>query len=548
MSAAPATRAIAVCRRGRNTIWVAAVLFAAVLLAPTGRAEAANARVQYVSATTVYLDAGRAAGLAEGMTVTVVRDGRDIAQLVVDYVAMNSAACRADSTATAVRAGDLCRFTPAAPADSAVEVKSGAAAGGTAAETPSGGGESASWMGLGRVRGQVVSTYLRSTDTGGGLATPSLSANFYWTGRAQERLFARFRGSRPTYDARTDLAGLAVHEENIRLYEAQVGYRSRTGVFEAEGGRLAPRRLEYLGALDGAAARMRVASGVTVGAAGGQAAPLGVSGFGSTGVRAGAFVEASARPSGGRLPWRALLGAAFLGDSAVTRRQYLVEQVQVSPRSTWSVQQSAEIDWSPSWKQDLGEDPVVLTAWAIVATARLGTRGSITAGVDSRRGVLLPEQRAFPTAVALDRFEGAQASGGLDLGRGNSVRIAGGYRRRVGGGATYEYVGGGWNNNWLARQRVDAGANANVYRSDLGEGLNADAHVGARWSSWSRFELSGGWNGARSLATGLAPPPTASWIRAGLDYHAPNGAWAALAHEWRGGSGRELAAELGVSF
>ena len=532
------------CSRAAAVACLAVGLFAAV-----DHAEAATARVQYVSATSVYLDAGRAAGLAEGTAVTVVRDGREIASLVVDFVAMNSAACRADSASAAVRVGDLCRFTPVATADSAVELRSGATAGPTAGSASSASpGASTSWMRPGRVRGQIVSGYLRSSDTGGGLATPSLSANLFWTGRGQERLSARLRGSRPTYDARTDLAGLTVRDENLRLYEAQVGYRSRSGGVEAEAGRLAPRRLEFLGAVDGAAVRSRLGSGLAVGVAGGVAAPLGVSGFGSTGLRAGAFAEASARPSGGRVPWRAFLGAAFLGDTVLTRRQYLVEQVTVSPWPAWSIQQSAEVDLSPAWKQDLGESPVILTAWAVVASARVGGRGSITAGLDSRRGVLLPEQRAFPAGVALDRFEGAQASGGWDLGAGNSVRMSGGFRRRVGGGATYRHVGAGWNNGRLHGNRIDAGANASVYRSDLGEGLNADVHAGARWSKWSRFEISGGWNGTRSTTAGLVAPAASPWIRAGIDYHAPNGAWAALAHEWRSSSGRELVAELGFTF
>jgi hypothetical protein len=48
-------------------------------------------QVSYRSADAVYLDAGRAAGLAEGDRLEVVRDGEAIAEIEVVFVAEHSA-------------------------------------------------------------------------------------------------------------------------------------------------------------------------------------------------------------------------------------------------------------------------------------------------------------------------------------------------------------------------------------------------------------------------------------------------------------------------
>jgi Flagellar assembly protein T, C-terminal domain len=82
--------------------------------------------VKYIAENTVYIDAGRNAGIAEGMLLTVTRvsspgeatesvrfrDGQDIAQLRVVGVADTSAVCDVVSSKEDLQVGDLAYLTP----------------------------------------------------------------------------------------------------------------------------------------------------------------------------------------------------------------------------------------------------------------------------------------------------------------------------------------------------------------------------------------------------------------------------------------------------
>src|SRR5512134_3421705 len=121
MRAAPATPATATPDRRRwrrrPAALVAGIVLLLMVLPGGGRAAAADApgkvRVQYVSSGSVYLDAGQAAGLAEGTRLRVEREGRVVAELEVQFAAQHSAACKIVSGAESVQVGDVCSFTPA---------------------------------------------------------------------------------------------------------------------------------------------------------------------------------------------------------------------------------------------------------------------------------------------------------------------------------------------------------------------------------------------------------------------------------------------------
>ena len=97
---------------------------AALLIAAVSQAqETHTCLVRYVSADHAYLDAGRAGGLSEGITVTVSRDGQEVAVLVVEYVAEHSGACRLDPADVSVLPGDVVAFvaTIQGPGDDAAD-------------------------------------------------------------------------------------------------------------------------------------------------------------------------------------------------------------------------------------------------------------------------------------------------------------------------------------------------------------------------------------------------------------------------------------------
>lgn len=546
MPARPATAATAVFDPERG-LRIARALGAALLvtlLAGAGESWAATARVQYVSAASVYLDQGLAAGLTEGAAVTVKRDGKEIARLTVTFVAEHSAACAIESSTETVRAGDVALFSPVAAPDSSAAASS--APDSTAATSPAG---SNLWPGGGRVHGRVTSLYTSTKDPGGTYRNPSLLADLRWSGRGLGQMTLRGRATRPSIRAVTDLPNVEVRESKLRVYEVAAGYRSAAGRVEMEAGRILPKRLEGIGYTDGAALHWRPGTTLRFGLAGGRAANLATAGFASGGYQLGGYVETGSAAIDARHRWRAMVGAAFTSDSTGTRRQYLVEQADRSGADA-GLFQSVEVDLNPGWKRSLGEPAIGWTAWSLGANAWMRRRVSVTLSADSRRAVLVPEQAAILTTVPLDRYTGGHASARVRIAGPTALRIGGDLRRRDRDHEIFTSWDAGLTGGRLVLKGLTGGLHVMGYRADRTSGVNADANLVARIASFSQVDLSGGWSGADTDPGFTAPSSYRSrWVRAGIDYRTPGGLAAAITHEWRsGGPGNELAAELGLSF
>jgi hypothetical protein len=531
--------------------------------APCGDASAATARVQYVSAANVYLDAGETAGLKEGAFVAVTREGKEIARLTVVFVADHSAACRVESATQAIRVGDSCVFaalvTAVGSAGTADSAAGGAASDSAKAYSPglSGGRSSVSrerpaisWPQAARVRGRITSLYTKTSDAGGTYHNPSLFADLAWIGGGMEQGTLRVRATRPSIRAVTDLPGTERRESSARLYEAALGYRSQGGRIEFDAGRILPRRLEGIGYVDGAALRLRAHPDLSFGFSGGRGSDLGVAGFSGRGSRLGAYLETGNPASTAPRRLRAFLGGTVQRDSALIRRSYLVQRADLGFRRGTTVFQTVEADLNPRWKRDLGEWPASLTAWSLGSSVRILHRASVTATVDSRRGVLVPEQRSMPAAPKPDRYSGVHATSRLEISRETSVYMGGDLRRRERDGQRYSSWNAGISRNRLGYRALSGGLHAMGYQSEHMRGLSGDASLAARFSPWIDADLAGGLGGTKTdWDATLAPPYRSRWVRAGASYRSPIGLWASLSHEWRtGGPGSELSVELGASF
>jgi hypothetical protein len=91
------------------------LLIVLVLAMPLAPALADEAKVTYVSGSTVYLEAGSENGLAVGALIELVRSGQVVAQLRVTYVTGKRATATPEGASPELVVGDVVRFTPAAP-------------------------------------------------------------------------------------------------------------------------------------------------------------------------------------------------------------------------------------------------------------------------------------------------------------------------------------------------------------------------------------------------------------------------------------------------
>jgi hypothetical protein len=228
----------------------------------------------------------------------------------------------------------------------------------------------------------------------------------------------------------------------------------------------------------------------------------------------------------------------------------VAERVDFWPMRNTVVYQSVEVDFNPGWKRELGEAAVTLTAWSAGGSFRVQDRLWATLAFDSRRPLVLPEQRFVPTLPAPDRYTGVHASTRYDLSLDQSVWVGGAVRRRDRDGKLYETWDVGLNTRRIGSRDLSGGIHAYGYNDGPAQGINSYADLAARLRPWWTVEISGGY-GATLGDPGVAGVPEyrSRWIRAGTDLRGPEGSWLRVAREWQGGGpGNELTAEFGLSF
>ena len=508
---------------------------------------AATARVQYLSSTSVYLDAGRDAGLAEGTRVRVERDGQVIAELQVEFVAERSAACRVVTSTAPPRAGDTCVFEPAPPAPEGRPPPAQR----PAPRPPSASAAPGAWPAASSLRGSVALQYRHSDESDGSISNPALRADARWDGTERRQVALRLRADRPSTHIDPAL-GATERPEELRLYEAELRYRGAGERLELAAGRLIPRGMEMVGYLDGGAAAYRPWTTVRAGALAGRGVQPASSGFTTGGYKLGGFVEASdaRRGAGGR--WRALAGAALLEDEDVTRRQFVLVRADQRLTPGLRLYENAEVDVNPGWRRALGDPKVDLT------TLSLGTqftphRGvDLTFGYDSRRDQRAPETRFLEgPPLPLQRTHGGYGAVHVRLSKSTALRVGTDQRWRSDGTRVTRAWDGTLYGSHPSLRQLSGTLHLNLYDASAGKGEQYDLFLSWLAHSRLRFDASTGRQVAHDVATpdGGTADTHSDWLRLGTDLQLGRGLWLDATGEWRSGSAsRDFFFEVGQRF
>jgi hypothetical protein len=393
-------------------------------------------QVSYRSADAVYLDAGRAAGLAEGDRLEVVRDGEAIAEIEVVFVAEHSASCRPLEERQAIRAGDTVRplgtLAPPAAAAPAPEETGPAAAEPAPPPAPR---EPVSTAERRRTRLSGVASldwesFSDGTEAGRDvtLTTGRLDLRGRDLGGLPLSLRARLR-SRQVDRERPLSGGAPESEDRDRLYELSLAWDAdRWGV---EAGRIGLGRYAGIGWLDGAAGRFRVLSGLELGAFYGSRPDVTELGLESSGSEYGVFTRLGPPRDRGR--WEVCVAGVRVEGETETggeRERVVLETRLETAGGRLSLFQRAELDLDAGLGGGSGQGSQ-LTQAAVALTARLGEASRLTLSYDRYEPLLTQEERNDPEA----RFDellrqGLRAS--LRLGRsgGPGLTLSGGLRER----------------------------------------------------------------------------------------------------------------------
>ncbi len=354
---------ISLCRRfciaAFATIF-APTLFSAALLAQSHKT--AVARVKYISPEAIYINAGRAEGVRSGDTLSVSRDGRRIAVLVVAHLATHSAACRVVKASRPPQVGDRVTFRPATAA-------APAATAGAASQQPPQTARNSRKAPVSsqtkrrssrrhyrknRVHGNVAVGGYWSQDLSGGNRSfwqASVSGKLTVENVAGSGLDFRYhQRSRRYTRTRAASSSLPTSEWAHRIYEFALVKEDEAHGRSYGFGRVVVPSIRGIGYLDGAHFSTRLSPLVSVGLVAGLEPILDSPRLQSNWPKYGVFVELHHLPENGD-QWRSTLAFSGSMRKGLVDREFVYMQNQIWLGSRFSLFQSVEMDVNRGWRQ-----------------------------------------------------------------------------------------------------------------------------------------------------------------------------------------------------
>lgn len=498
---------------------VAALLLA--VAAPAGAQTAPEARrdaftVTYRSATSVYVAAGRAAGLAVGDRLAVMDGTRSVAELEVLFVAEHSSSSRIVRETRAVKVGD--RVTraggppPTAPTDAGRPAPPPAT---TAAPAPPGGSPPLvrSYQGdapIARVTGGVSagwSNFEDASDTGRdneermlryGVAFRELGGQAVdFTVRGSHRQSLR-EGRRTTI--------VPADERWDRLYEASLAWAPAGRPFAVRAGRLGAQPFSTMGYLDGILGDFRPMPALQVGAFAGRVPDVEDVGF-DGGPKYGGFVRLAAGSA--PVAYDLLVSGTSERAGGEPSRQYLGQEVHVRSGRLW-VHERVEVDLNRDWRRERAGSGVQLSDGRLLVSWRNSPTRSLSATYERHRNFWTAFNRSVPEALFDDRiYQTWRADAAFSRPGGTSFWVGGSVRTREGDEDPAYAAHAGARTAGLGP--LESSADVSAYRTLYTRGLLATLRTGRTWGAGPRADLSYTLNAYDLLADG--PLRIGHWVR-----------------------------------
>ena len=383
----------------RRRAGIAVAIVTSLGLAAVATAELATTRVSYLAGGSVYVEAGRLDGLAEGDTLQVVTNGRPVARLIVRFLSSRRAVCDTLKVSAMPAVGDPVRYQARRSVSN--RAVPGSAAGPDSAASASAAlpASPAPTAGDGRrrggVRGRIGARALMVSAPGG---------SGYWQPALDLRLDGTNLGGAPV-DLAVDVRLREVlhrdaavpNDGAARVYRMAATLHDRPGRRRVTVGRQLTWGLVPVSLFDGALIEYsgeRWGAGLLSGA---QPDPESWRVSGDV-LQHGAFVIRRGRQGPRR--WSVTAGGVAAFDRGQMDRQFgFVTGTYLDPRLALSL--TEEVDLNTGWKRGTGEPLVSPTSTFLSGRAQVSRRVSINAGYDNRRNVRLYRDRLTPE-IAFD--------------------------------------------------------------------------------------------------------------------------------------------------
>jgi hypothetical protein len=379
---------------------------------------ASSASVTSLAGTTVYVNAGRADGLLEGMELQVIRHDSVASTLRVEFLSSHQSACQIVRGASDVVIGERVRFYPQLTASASAQTG--------AALARRRGTRRLSGPGL---HGRVGARYLRAQEdpTNTGFDQPSLDMRM-----DGQRLFGTPIGLAADLRTRRTVTstggGNSTVDGHTRVYQAALLWNAPGAGFRVAAGRQYLTAVTSVSLFDGALMELN-GSHLTFGAFGGFEPEPADLGFSSTIRDLGGYVQLHSRP-GGRGTWAFTTGAVTSYANGKANREFAFGQLSVSTQylSLYGLQ---EVDYYRPWKVQLGEKSVSPTNTYISGSIRPTRWLAFNGSYDDRRSVRLYRDAVDPATAFDDSYREGYGAGLALLGQ--RVRASGDWHHSSGG-------------------------------------------------------------------------------------------------------------------
>jgi hypothetical protein len=515
--------------------WLLPCLF--VLLTPPLLAQkAADLAVRYRSADTVYLNAGRAAGLEVGDRLEVLRDGQVIAEIEVIFRAEHSASCRILNERQAIRPDDrVRRIGDAAPSPPAPAppppASSPAPQPSTEEPAPSlFGTRDRSRPSRTRLTGAVsldMEGFSDGTEDRRDFTRTAARLNLRVRDIAGSPLQVRLRLRTLDEERERRLSGgIPESQSRDRLYELALIYEPEEARYGFRLGRLGTSPFTGIGYLDGGLAQVRLVRQLELGGFYGRRPVIEELGFDGSGAKYGLFARLAPTPEeGGREPFELLLaGIREEGETDVSR-EYVAVESRYDPGRRWTFYQRAEVDLNTGWREQAAGNASQLSQLSLSALGRLSERRRLVISYDRFERYRTEETRFIPTELFDDLMrQGLRVSFQSGPPRGLNLSVTAGARSAEAGGATaregdgdpdtsYSLGGGAWHPE-LTGLKLFAGADVLGFTNPFTEGLLVTGRLGRRFAGG--HEVSVALGGTLTRESLLEEERSTQWARASL--------------------------------
>lgn len=448
----------------------------------TGWSAEIKTKIKYVSAETVYLDAGSIAGISQGDSATIIRDGKVIADLVISFVAENSASASIVEATQALHVGDdaivhaiISTKLPTSPQENLSE----------GLETPILASPSLNSVNLKRrsatrIRGRIGAQLFFQDDRESGnddVIRPALVARTtienLFTEHLNLRMNLRIRQIRRTSAEFAD----PQTEWNNRIYEFALEYDNPSSPLSYAIGRISSNQINGIGRFDGALAGYKADENVSFGAFAGTLPDLQTSEPGFDETAAGLYAAYEVGDWNSH-KFSGTLALAGKYNSGEINKEFLYQQLRYSWTRKVSFYQSAEIDINRGWRETVEGSSISVSNVLVNATYSPVETVNIDFGYDNRKLVRTYETKDTPDSLFDDALrQGFRAGLSTRFPWQMRAWMRAGLSKREGESENTRTLSGGLSQRDIFRSGVTLSAQASTFENPYSKGIQPSLKV-----------------------------------------------------------------------